>query len=171
MNGSPAIQTYRLLSLHAAAIARLKNPKDDRYKEMYLLNRSVGEKIYSDVLSGHLDLAVIHGDSSSHYSVLTRSTRRDGVLQLTEIDRKGPIGHQNLNDPKKLELPGCGATIAAVSDVSRCSEREILRVVGFEQTAKPTMEEKVAACKKSAEQLNAAIKAPGMVRESDTPLR
>ena len=124
MSACPVIQTYRLASLHEAAIARLKNPKNDRYKELYLQNREIGEKVYNAVLTGRLDLACFCGDSSKYYSVLTRSTRQDGALQVTEIDRKGPIGHRLLTGPKQLELPGCGATIAAVSDVSRCTEQE-----------------------------------------------
>ena len=108
MSARPVIQTYRLASLHEAAIARLKNPKNDRYKELYLQNRGIGEKVYNAVLSGRLDLACFCGDSSKYYSVLTRSTRQDGALQVTEIDRKGPIGHRLLTGPKQLELPGCG---------------------------------------------------------------
>ena len=96
MSARPVIQTYRLASLHEAAIARLKNPKNDRYKELYLQNRGIGEKVYNAVLSGRLDLACFCGDSSKYYSVLTRSTRQDGALQVTEIDRKGPIGHRLL---------------------------------------------------------------------------
>lgn len=138
MSARPVIQTYRLASLHEAAIARLKNPKNDRYKELYLQNRGIGEKVYNAVLSGRLDLACFCGDSSKYYSVLTRSTRQDGALQVTEIDRKGPIGHRLLTGPKQLELPGCGATVAAVSDVSRCTEQEILDVVGlFDEIHKP----------------------------------
>lgn len=132
MSARPVIQTYRLASLHEAAIARLKNPKNDRYKELYLQNRGIGEKVYNAVLSGRLDLACFCGDSSKYYSVLTRSTRQDGALQVTEIDRKGPIGHRLLTGPKQLELPGCGATVAAVSDVSRCTEQEILDAVGLQ---------------------------------------
>ena len=45
MSARPVIQTYRLASLHEAAIARLKNPKNDRYKELYLQNREIGEKV------------------------------------------------------------------------------------------------------------------------------
>lgn len=53
MSARPVIQTYRLASLHEAAIARLKNPKNDSYKELYLQNREIGEKVYNAVLSGH----------------------------------------------------------------------------------------------------------------------
>ena len=87
MSARLVIQTYRLASLHEAAIARLKNPKNDRYKELYLQNRGIGEKVYNAVLSGRLDLACFCGDFSKYYSVLTRSTRQDGALQVTEIDR------------------------------------------------------------------------------------
>ena len=52
MSACPVIQTYRLASLHEAAIARLKNPKNDRYKELYLQNREIGEKVYNAVLPG-----------------------------------------------------------------------------------------------------------------------
>ena len=47
MSARPVIQTYRLASLHEAATARLKNPKNDRYKELYLQNREIGEKVYN----------------------------------------------------------------------------------------------------------------------------
>lgn len=50
MSARPIIQTYRLASLHEAATARLKNPKNDRYKELYLQNREIGEKVYNAVL-------------------------------------------------------------------------------------------------------------------------
>lgn len=50
MSARPVIQTYRLASLHEAAIDRLKNPKNDRYKELYLQNREIGEKVYNAVL-------------------------------------------------------------------------------------------------------------------------
>ena len=137
MSACPVIQTYRLASLHEAAIARLKNPKNDRYKELYLQNREIGEKVYNAVLSGRLDLACFCGDSSKYYSVLTRSTRQDGALQVTEIDRKGPIGHRLLTGPKQLELPGCGATIAAVSDVSRCTEQGNPRCRWIQDATRP----------------------------------
>ncbi len=152
MSARPVIQTYRLASLHEAAIARLKNPKNDRYKELYLKNREIGEKVYNAVLSGRLDLACFCGDPSKYYSVLTRSTRQDGALQVTEIDRKGPIGHRLLTGPKQLELPGCGATIAAVSDVSRCTEQEILDAVGFKM--QQGLNSKAMKCKVSHHRLD-----------------
>ena len=79
MSARPVIQTYRLASLHEATIARLKNPKNDRYKELYLQNRGIGEKVYNAVLSGRLDLACFCGDgnfssgsgSSDGYSTVT----------------------------------------------------------------------------------------------------
>ena len=57
MSARPVIQTLQAGLLHEAAIARLKNPKNDRYKELYLQNRGIGEKVYNAVLSGRLDLA------------------------------------------------------------------------------------------------------------------
>lgn len=71
MSSCPVIQTYRLASLHEAAIARLKNPKNDRYKELYLQNREIGEKVYNAVLSGHLDLACFPSLSNSEALRLT----------------------------------------------------------------------------------------------------
>ena len=169
MSEITAIQTYRLASLHEAAIARLKNPKNDRYKELYLQNRKIGEKVYNAVLSGRLDLACFCGDSSKYYSVLTRSTRKDGALQITEIDRKGPIGHRILTGPKQLELPGCGATIAAVSDISRCTEREILDAVGFKM--QQGLNSKVMKCKVSQQRLDDEHLNFDLPKEGKSPAR
>lgn len=154
---------------HEAAIARLKNPKNDRYKELYLQNREIGEKVYNAVLSGRLDLACFCGDSSKYYSVLTRSTRQDGALQVTEIDRKGPIGHRLLTGPKQLELPGCGATIAAVSDVSRCTEQEILDAVGFKM--QQGLNSKAMKCKVSHHRLDDERLKIDFPKEGKSPTR
>ena len=169
MSEIPAIQTYRLASLHETAIARLKNPKNDRYKELYLQNRKIGEKVYNAVLSGRLDLACFCGDSSKYYSVLTRSTRKDGALQVTEIDRKGPIGHRLLTGPKQLELPGCGATIAAVSDISRCTEQEIFDAVGFKM--QQGLNSKVMKCKVSQQRLDDEHLNFDLPKEGKSPAR
>lgn len=169
MSEIPAIQTYSLASLHEAAIARLKNPKNDRYKELYLQNRKIGEKVYNAVLSGRLDLACFCGDSSKYYSVLTRSTRKDGALQVTEIDRKGPIGHRLLTGPKQLEFPGCGATIAAVSDISRCTEQEILDAVGFKM--QQGLNSKVMKCKVSQQRLDDEHLNFDLPKEGKSPAR
>lgn len=152
-----------------AAIARLKNPKNDRYKELYLQNRGIGEKVYNAVLSGRLDLACFCGDSSKYYSVLTRSTRQDGALQVTEIDRKGPIGHRLLTGPKQLELPGCGATVAAVSDVSRCTEQEILDAVGFKM--QQGLNSKAVKCKAGHQRLDAERTKTDLPKERKSPAR
>lgn len=148
---------------------RLKNPKNDRYKELYLQNRGIGEKVYNAVLSGRLDLACICGDSSKYYSVLTRSTRQDGALQVTEIDRKGPIGHRLLTGPKQLELPGCGATVAAVSDVSRCTEQEILDAVGFKM--QQGLNSKAVKCKAGHQRLDAERTKTDLPKERKSPAR
>lgn len=169
MSARPVIQTYRLAPLHEAAIARLKNPKNDRYKELYLQNREIGEKVYNAVLSGRLDLACFCGDSSKYYSVLTRSTRQDSALQVTEIDRKGPIGHRLLTGPKQLELPGCGATIAAVSDVSRCTEQEILDAVGFKM--QQGLNSKAVKCKAGHQRLDAERTKTDLPKERKSPAR
>lgn len=152
-----------------AAIARLKNPKNDRYKELYLQNRGIGEKVYNAVLSGRLDLACFCGDSSKYYSVLTRSTRQDGALQVTEIDRKGPIGHRLLTGPKQLELPGCGATVAAVSDVSRCTEQEILDAVGFKM--QQGLNSKAVKCKAGHQRLDAERLKIDLPKKGKSPTR
>ena len=149
MSACPVIQTYRLASLHEAAIARLKNPKNDRYKELYL--------------------PCFCGDSSKYYSVLTRSTRQDGALQVTEIDRKGPIGHRLLTGPKQLELPGCGATVAAVSDVSRCTEQEILDAVGFKM--QQGLNSKAVKCKAGHQRLDAERTKTDLPKERKSPAR
>lgn len=170
MSARPVIQTYRLASLHEAATARLKNPKNDRYKELYLQNREIGEKVYNAVLSGHLDLACFCGDSSKYYSVLTRSTRQDGRhSKLPRFDRKGPIGHRLLTGPKQLELPGCGATIAAVSDISRCTEQEILDAVGFKM--QQDLNSKAVKCKAGHQRLDAERTKTDLPKERKSPAR
>lgn len=138
-------------------------------KELYLKNREIGEKVYNAVLSGRLDLACFCGDSSKYYSVLTRSTRQDGALQVTEIDRKGPIGHRLLTGPKQLELPGCGATIAAVSDVSRCTEQEILDAVGFKM--QQGLNSKAVKCKAGHQRLDAERTKTDLPKERKSPAR
>lgn len=170
MSARPVIQTYRLASLpRSRRSPRLKNPKNDRYKELYLQNRGIGEKVYNAVLSGRLDLACFCGDSSKYYSVLTRSTRQDGALQVTEIDRKGPIGHRLLTGPKQLELPGCGATVAAVSDVSRCTEQEILDAVGFKM--QQGLNSKAVKCKAGHQRLDAERTKTDLPKERKSPSR
>ena len=138
-------------------------------KELYLKNREIGEKVYNAVLSGRLDLACFCGDSSKYYSVLTRSTRQDGALQVTEIDRKGPIGHRLLTGSKQLELPGCGATIAAVSDVSRCTEQEILDAVGFKM--QQGLNSKAMKCKVSHHRLDDERLKIDLPKEGKSPAR
>lgn len=135
----------------------------------HLQNREIGEKVYNAVLSGHLDLACFCGDSSKYYSVLTRSTRQDGALQVTEIDRKGPIGHRLLTGPKQLELPGCGATVAAVSDVSRCTEQEILDAVGFKM--QQGLNSKAVKCKAGHQRLDAERTKTDLPKERKSPAR
>lgn len=124
---------------------------------------------YGAVLSGRLDLACFCGDSSKYYSVLTRSTRQDGALQVTEIDRKGPIGHRLLTGPKQLELPGCGATVAAVSDISRCTEQEILDAVGFKM--QQGLNSKAMKCKVSHHRLDDERLKIDLPKEGKSPTR
>ncbi|EEG88875.1 hypothetical protein COPCOM_02965 [Coprococcus comes ATCC 27758] len=112
---------------------------------------------------------VFCGDSSKYYSVLTRSTRQDGALQVTEIDRKGPIGHRLLTGPKQLELPGCGATVAAVSDVSRCTEQEILDAVGFKM--QQGLNSKAVKCKAGHQRLDAERTKTDLPKERKSPAR
>lgn len=103
MSARPVIQTYRLASLHEAAIARLKNPKNDRYKELYLQNR------------------------------------------------------------------GCGATVAAVSDVSRCTEQEILDAVGFKM--QQGLNSKAVKCKAGHQRLDAERTKTDLPKERKSPSR
>lgn len=139
------------------------------WQSIDLQNRGIGEKVYNAVLSGRLDLACFCGDSSKYYSVLTRSTRQDGALQVTEIDRKGPIGHRLLTGPKQLELPGCGATVAAVSDVSRCTEQEILDAVGFKM--QQGLNSKAVKCKAGHQRLDAERTKTDLPKERKSPAR
>lgn len=168
MNRS-GIETYELLRLDEVALAGYFDLEDTRFEEWYEKNRAVGDRLYSAILDRKIDLACFCGDSSKYYSVLTRSTRQDGALQVTEIDRKGPIGHRLLTGPKQLELPGCGATVAAVSDVSRCTEQEILDAVGFKM--QQGLNSKAVKCKAGHQRLDAERTKTDLPKERKSPAR
>lgn len=147
------IETYQLLRLDEVALAGYFDLEDTRFDRWYEKNRAVGDKLYRAILDKELDLVAFCAlENGRFYSILTRSSKKNGALQLTDIDRKGPIGHRRLTAPKQLELPGNGATIAAVSDISRCSEKEILDAVGFDM--KPRLKCKAAKCQNRSQQLN-----------------
>ena len=100
---------------------------------------------------------------------ISHNEDQDGALQVTEIDRKGPIGHRLLTGPKQLELPGCGATVAAVSDVSRCTEQEILDAVGFKM--QQGLNSKAVKCKAGHQRLDAERTKTDLPKERKSPAR
>ena len=87
---------------------------------------------------------------------VTRSPKQEGALQLTDIDCKGPIGHRRITNQKMLDLPGYGAVLAAVPDISKCNERDILQAIGFEQRSNRSLKEKAAIGRDGSKQLEAA---------------
>lgn len=113
------------------------------------------------------DLTVI-GDNLSQAnkvkgtSCLTRSPKQEGSLQLTDIDSKGPIGHRRLTNQKMLDLPGYGAVLAAVPDISKCNERDILQAIGFTQKGDRSLKEKAAIGREGSKQLEAARNREGL---------
>lgn len=152
MNRS-GIETYELLRLDEVALAGYFDLEDTRFEEWYEKNRAVGDRLYSAILDRKIDLVAFRGtEDGRYYSILTRSPKQEGALQVTEIDRKGPIGHRLLTGPKQLELPGYGATVAAVSDISRCTEQEILDAVGFKM--QQGLNSKAMKCKVSHNRLD-----------------
>ena len=83
-------------------------------------------------------------------------------LQLTDIDSKGPIGHRRLTNQKMLDLPGYGAVLAAVPDISKCNERDILQAIGFTQKGDRSLKEKAAIGREGSKQLEAARNREGL---------
>ena len=169
MNRS-GIETYELLRLDEVALAGYFDLDDTRFEEWYEKNRAVGDRLYSAVLDKKIDLvAFCETEDGRYYSILTRSPKQEGSLQLTDIDSKGPIGHRLLTGPKQLELPGCGATIAAVSDISRCTEQEILDAVGFKM--QQDLNSKAVKCKAGHQRLDAERTKTDLPKERKSPAR
>lgn len=153
MNRS-GIETYELLRLDEVALAGYFDLEDTRFEEWYEKNRAVGDRLYSAILDRKIDLVAFRGtEDGRYYSILTRSPKQEGSLQLTDIDSKGPIGHRRLTNQKMLDLPGYGAVLAAVSDVSRCTEQEILDAVGFKM--QQGLNSKAVKCKAGHQRLDA----------------
>lgn len=96
-------------------------------------------------------------------------TYRLASLHEAAIARKGPIGHRLLTGPKQFELPGCGATVAAVSDVSRCTEQEILDAVGFKM--QQGLKSKAMKCKVSHHRLDDERLKIDLPKEGKSPTR
>ena len=108
MNRS-GIETYELLRLDEVALAGYFDLEDTRFEEWYEKNRAVGDRLYSAILDRKIDLVAFRGtEDGRYYSILTRSPKQEGSLQLTDIDSKGPIGHRRLTNQKMLDLPGYG---------------------------------------------------------------
>ena len=100
MNRS-GIETYELLRLDEVALAGYFDLEDTRFEEWYEKNRAVGDRLYSAILDRKIDLVAFRGtEDGRYYSILTRSPKQEGSLQLTDIDSKGPIGHRRLKNPK-----------------------------------------------------------------------
>lgn len=169
MNRS-GIETYELLRLDEVALAGYFDLEDTRFEEWYEKNRAVGDRLYSAILDRKIDLVAFRGtEDGRYYSILTRSPKQEGSLQLTDIDSKGPIGHRLLTGPKQLELQGCGATVAAVSDVSRCTEQEILDAVGFKM--QQGLNSKAVKCKAGHQRLDAERTKTDLPKERKSPAR
>lgn len=103
MNRS-GIETYELLRLDEVALAGYFDLEDTRFEEWYEKNRAVGDRLYSAILDRKIDLVAFRGtEDGRYYSILTRSPKQEGSLQLTDIDCKGPIGHRRLTNQKMLD--------------------------------------------------------------------
>lgn len=103
MNRS-GIETYELLRLDEVALAGYFDLEDTRFEEWYEKNRAVGDRLYSAILDRKIDLVAFRGtEDGRYYSILTRSPKQEGSLQLTDIDSKGPIGSRVLRPlPERL---------------------------------------------------------------------
>lgn len=169
MNRS-GIETYELLRLDEVALAGYFDLEDTRFEEWYEKNRAVGDRLYSAILDRKIDLVAFRGtEDGRYYSILTRSPKQEGSLQLTDIDCKGPIGHRRLTNQKMLDLPGYGAVLAAVSDVSRCTEQEILDAVGFKM--QQGLNSKAVKCKAGHQRLDAERTKTDLPKERKSPAR
>lgn len=169
MNRS-GIETYELLRLDEVALAGYFDLEDTRFEEWYEKNRAVGDRLYSAILDRKIDLVAFRGtEDGRYYSILTRSPKQEGSLQLTDIDSKGPIGHRRLTNQKMLDLPGYGAVLAAVSDVSRCTEQEILDAVGFKM--QQGLNSKAVKCKAGHQRLDAERTKTDLPKERKSPAR
>ena len=105
MNRS-GIETYELLRLDEVALAGYFDLDDTRFEEWYEKNRAVGDRLYSAILDRKIDLVAFRGtENGRFYSILTRSAKQEGALQLTNIDCKGPIGHPAY-EPEDARSPG-----------------------------------------------------------------
>ena len=61
-----------------------------------------------------------------------------------------------------LDLPGYGAVIAAVPDISKCNERDILQAIGFQQKGDRSLKEKAAIGREGSKQLEAVRNREGL---------
>ena len=164
------IETYELLRLDEVALAGYFDLEDTRFEEWYEKNRAVGDRLYSAILDRKIDLVAFRGtEDGRYYSILTRSPKQEGSLQLTDIDCKGPIGHHRLTNQKMLDLPGYGAVLAAVSDVSQCAEQEILDAVGFKM--QQGLNSKAVKCKAGHQRLDAERTKTDLPKERKSPAR
>ena len=154
MNRS-GIETYELLRLDEVALAGYFDLEDTRFEEWYEKNRAVGDRLYSAILDRKIDLVAFRGtEDGRYYSILTRSPKQEGSLQLTDIDSKGPIGHRRLTNQKMLDLPGYGAVLAAVPDISQA--------IGFTQKGDRSLKKKAAIGREGSKQLEAARNREGL---------
>lgn len=162
-NINPKVSIDELLRLDEVALAGYFDLEDTRFEEWYEKNRAVGDRLYSAILDRKIDLVAFRGtEDGRYYSILTRSPKQEGSLQLTDIDSKGPIGHRRLTNQKMLDLPGYGAVLAAVPDISKCNERDILQAIGFTQKGDRSLKEKAAIGREGSKQLEAARNREGL---------
>ena len=93
------------------------------------------------------------------------------LLRLDEValagyfdleDTRFEIGHRRLTNQKMLDLPGYGAVLAAVPDISKCNERDILQAIGFEQKGDRSLKEKAAIGRDGSKQLEAVRNREGL---------
>ena len=172
MTNRKGIETYELLRLDEVALAGYFDLEDTRFEEWYEKNRAVGDRLYGAVLDKTIDLVAFRGtENGSFYSILTRSPKQKGTLQLTDIDCKGPISHCRLTNRKMLDLPGYGAVLAAVPDISKCNERDILQAIGFTQKGDRSLKEKAAIGREGSKQLEATRNRVGLENFNGRDLR
>ena len=68
----------------------------------------------------------------------------------------------SVKNQKMLDLPGYGAVLAAVPDISKCNERDILQAIGFTQKGDRSLKEKAAIGREGSKQLEAARNREGL---------
>lgn len=105
MNRS-GIETYELLRLDEVALAGYFDLEDTRFEEWYEKNRAVGDRLYSAILDRKIDLVAFRGtEDGRYYSILTRSPKQEGSLQLTDIDSLPVPSNSSFRDAARRSPP------------------------------------------------------------------